>query len=60
MRLITLDQFRQYANYYEEDEQNLLTTYIEAAEKVVSDYLGYEPWTKEYDEYFSGIGDYKL
>lgn len=60
MRLITLDQFRQYANYYEDDEEDLLTTYIDSAEKVVTDYLGYEPWVKEYDEYFSGIGDYKL
>ena len=60
LKLITLDQFRQYTNYYEDDPSGLLTTYIEAAERVVIDYLGYDPTMNEYDEYFSGIGDYKL
>ena len=60
MKLVTLNQFRQYTNYFEEDPDNLLSSYIDSAERVVIDYLGYDPTVNEYDEYFSGIGDYKL
>ena len=60
MSMITIEQFNQYTGNFEEDTQNLKRTYLDAAERVVINYLGYEPWVKEYDEFFSGIEDYKL
>lgn len=60
MSMVTIEQFNQYTNNYEEDPQHLKETYLDAAEKIVITYLGYDPRPREYDEFFSGIGDYKL
>lgn len=58
MQFVTIDQFNEYTNNYE--DSNLKSSYIDAAEQVVKDYLGYDPEIKEYSEYVSGIGDTKL
>ena len=60
MSIVNVEQFNQYTNNYEDDPQHLKEIYLESAEKIVVNYLGYEPNVKEYDEFFSGIGDYKL
>lgn len=60
MSIVNVEQFNQYTNNYEDDPQNLKQTYLDAAEKIVINYLGYDPRMKDYDEFFSGIGDYKL
>ena len=60
MSIVNVEQFNQYTNNYEDDPQHLKEMYLNAAEKIVCNYLGYDPRVKEYDEFFSGIGDYKL
>ncbi len=60
MSIVNVEQFNQYTNNYEDDPQHLKEMYLNAAEKVVCNYLGYDPRVREYDEFFSGIGDYKL
>lgn len=58
MQFVTIDQFNEYTNNYE--DSTLKSSYIESAEQVVKDYLGFDPEVKEYREYFSGMGDTKL
>lgn len=58
--IVTIDEFRSYNNYYEEDPNALLDTYILAAEDVVFEYLGYDPEYKQYESIYSGTGDSKL
>lgn len=60
MSMVSIEQFNQYTNNYEDDPQHLKQTYLDSAEKIVCDYLGFDPRSKDYDKYFSGIGDYKL
>lgn len=58
--IITVDEFRSYNNFYEEDPNHLIDTYILAAEDVVFQYLGYNPEYKNYEAIYSGTGDSKL
>lgn len=57
--LITVEQLRAYTGNYEEDVLDLYTVVCESATDVVIDYLGFDPSFNDYDEVFSGIGDYK-
>lgn len=58
--LITLEEFRKYNNYYEEDTDDMCSSFIEAAEDMVIDYLGYDPNINDYVEEDIGIGGSKL
>lgn len=60
MKLITIEQLREYTGNYEEDKLNLFDVVVDSASRVVIDYLGFDPVFRDYDEVFSGIGDYKL
>lgn len=60
--IVSLEEFNEYTQNFEDSAEAtaLKNTYLMAAEQVVTDYLGYNPQQKVYDEVFSGIGDYKL
>jgi len=60
--IVSLETFEAYTQNYEnsEEELNLKKLYLNTAETIVKDYLGYNPECRQYDEYLSGIGDYKL
>ena len=62
MSLVSLKLFEQYTGNFEDscEAVALKEKYLNAAESVVLDYLGYNPVLSSYDEYLSGIGDYKL
>lgn len=62
MSFVSLEMFNQYTGNFEDNEQALALkeSYLNAAESVVIDYLGYNPINNSYDEFLSGIGDYKL
>lgn len=59
-KIIDLDTFRNYCNYMEEGTDDLCNIYIESAENIVSEYLGYSPIVTTYDEIVVGIGSDKL
>lgn len=56
-KIISLQQFNDYTNNYEEN--TLKQIYIDSAEEVVFDYLGFSPLIQDYDLYVSGVGDFK-
>lgn len=60
--IVSLAEFNEYTQNFEDSPEaiKLKTTYLSAAEQIVSEYLGYDPQQRIYDETFSGIGDYKL
>ena len=60
--IVSLAEFNEYTQNFEDSTEaiKLKTSYLLAAEQIVSEYLGYNPQQKIYDESFSGIGDYKL
>lgn len=58
--LITKDQLRAYTGNYEEDTESLFDTVIDSASSIVIDYLGFNPYLRDYEEFYSGIGDSKL
>lgn len=62
MSLVSLKSFEQYTGNFEDSREavELKQQYLDAAESIVIDYLGYNPVSSSYDEYLSGIGDYKL
>lgn len=59
-KIIDLETFRQYCNYEEEGTDDLCNIYIESAENIVSEYLGYSPIVTSYEEIVVGIGSDKL
>ena len=59
-QLVTLEDFKQYNNYYEEDTDELCQSFVDAASNIVADYIGYDPNRTEYEEYVEGIGSSKL
>lgn len=60
--IVSIEEFNAYTQNYEDSTEAvaLKENYLLAAEQVVTEYLGYDPQQKIYDELFSGIGDYKL
>ena len=54
--IITLEEFRQYANYYEENTDAICLMYIGASCDIVKNYLGYDPISKDYLVRVSGTG----
>ena len=58
----SVNEFNTYTSNFEDSTEaiTLKEIYLQAAERVVSEYLGYNPQQRLYDESFSGIGDYKL
>lgn len=60
--IVSLTDFQQYTQNYEDSAEAiaLKEAYLMAAEQLVSEYLGYHPSQRAYEEIFSGIGDYKL
>lgn len=58
--LITVEQLRAFTGYCEEDKEGLLDTVCQSASSVVIDYLGFYPYLRDYEEFYSGIGDYRL
>lgn len=60
MSIVSINRFNAYTNDYEEGRDELKETYLDSAEQVVRNYIGYDPRPKEYNEFVSGTGDYKL
>lgn len=60
MKIIDIETFRLYCNYMEEGTDELCTIYIESAENIVTQYLGYDPIVTSYEEVVEGIGSDKL
>lgn len=58
MAIVTEAQLKEYTGNHEDSTLNSI--YIDFAEGIVKDYLGYDPIAQDYTEYFSGIGDDKL
>jgi len=58
MAFITTAQLEEYTG--NEETSTLKAVYISAAEDIIKDYIGYDPVSKSYTEYYSGIGDYRL
>jgi hypothetical protein len=58
MAFITTAQLEEYTGNVE--TSTLKAVYISAAEDIIKDYLGYDPTSKTYTHYFSGISDYRL
>ena len=54
--IVSLDEFRQYANFYSEGTDDLCIRYIKASTDIVSNYLGYNPIMKDYFCRISGTG----
>lgn len=57
-----LKDFEEYSGNFEDSKEaiHLKTCYLKSAERIVFDYLGYDPNIRSYEETFSGIGDKKL
>lgn len=55
MSYITTTELKTYKGS-QDDDNNLLAIYINSAEKIIEDYLGYSLELKEYVLYLSGIG----
>lgn len=58
--IITLEEFRQYANYYEENTDDICRMYIGASCDIVKNYLGYDPVSRDYLVRVSGTGTPEL
>lgn len=58
--IVTLEEFRKYANYYEEDTDGMCLSYIGASFDIVKNYLGYNPIGNEYTVRVSGTGTPEL
>jgi hypothetical protein len=56
--MVTVSQLEEYTGNYE--ESSLKEVYISTAEQIVEDYLGYNPEIALYEDFFSGIDDYKI
>jgi len=56
--IVSVEQFDTYSGNYEtaEDVVAMKTQMLNAAQKVVEEYLGFDPESKSYDDYVSGIG----
>lgn len=54
--IVSLDEFRQYANFYSEGTDDLCLRYIKASTDIVCNYLGYNPIMKDYRSKISGTG----
>ena len=59
-QIISLEEFKIYNNYYEEDTDIMCQSFIDAASNIVADYIGFDPNRTEYDEFVEGIGSNKL
>lgn len=61
--IISLSEFQNYTNVFSDDDTNIKAVqqqYIDAAEKIVIEYIGYDPNSQDYTERFSGDGTKKL
>ena len=58
--LITLNEFQEYNNYYEENMTSTCQIFIDSASAIVADYIGYDPNEQDYEEIIEGIGSDKL
>lgn len=60
--LVTVSQFNTYSGNFEDDADSvsLKQTCLDSAENIVTQYLGYNPSSQSYEQFVSGIGDYKL
>jgi hypothetical protein len=56
MSYVTLDEFRKYSNTVETNT-TLQRVYIDSAENVVENYLGYSPLYRQYSNVLNGNGD---
>ena len=59
-QIISLEEFKIYNNYYEEDTDIMCQSFIDAASNIVADYIGFDPNRTEYNEFVEGIGSNKL
>lgn len=58
MALVTIDQFNEYSSNYE--DALVKDIFIESAETMVKEYLGYDPTRQTYHQNISGIGSSRL
>jgi hypothetical protein len=58
MSYVKIDELRAYSGAHEEDA--LLQGYIDSAENIVNNYLGYSPTLRGYVHYFDGTGTGEL
>ena len=58
--IVTIQEFQSYANYYEENMESMVQTYLDSAESIVESFLGYSPIATDYEEIIEGIGSDKL
>lgn len=56
MAACTLDQFNEYTGNLEEDDNGLKQIYLDSAEQIIIDYLGYDFNENDYEEYLKSNG----
>lgn len=57
MSAITLDQFNAYISQFEEDTDGLKQIFIDTADQMIINYIGYDYASKDYTEYLKGLGE---
>jgi hypothetical protein len=55
---VSVAEFKKYANVHEESV--IIQQYVDSAENIVNNYLGYSPTLHKYTHYFNGTGDGEL
>jgi hypothetical protein len=62
MSYVTIEEFDAYSGNFDDDavRVSLKETYLDAAETIVSDYLGYDPVLQSYVDIFDGLGGHLL
>jgi hypothetical protein len=58
MSYVSAEELKRYSGAHEEDE--LLQNYIDSAENIVNNYVGYSPTLHNYIQYFNGNGTNEL
>jgi hypothetical protein len=56
MSTVTIEQLNAYINQYEDDTTGLKQIYLDTAEQMIIDYIGYDFQDKDYVEYLNGVG----
>jgi hypothetical protein len=57
---LTLEEFLKYTNVHENTEISLQIVYLESAENIIKDYLGYDPVLQNYMSVFIGNGTNRI
>jgi hypothetical protein len=58
MSYVSVEEFKKYSSVYAESD--IQQRYVDAAENIVNNYLGYSPVLRDYTHYFDGTGTSEL